>query len=71
MSFGWDRWVGPHGAMIAVESFGISAPGPQAMEAFGITADHLVQVAEGVLEGRTRGVVASRPAGLASHGSAR
>ncbi len=71
VSFGWDRWVGPQGAMIAVESFGISAPGPQAMEAFGITADHLVQVAEGVLEGRTRGVVASRPAGLASHGSAR
>ena len=71
VSFGWDRWVGPQGAMIAVESFGLSGPGPQVMDAFGITTDHLVQVAQGVLAGRTRGVVASRPAGLAPHGSAR
>jgi transketolase len=67
VSFGWDRWVGPHGAMLSVESFGLSAPGAQVMDAFGISADHLVQVARGVLEGRVHGVIASRPAGLAPH----
>jgi transketolase len=67
VSLGWDRWVGPLGAMISVEHFGLSAPGPQVMEAFGITADHLVDVARGVLEGRVRGVVAATPAGTAAH----
>jgi transketolase len=67
VSLGWDRWVGPLGAMISVEHFGLSAPGPQVMEAFGITADHLVDVARGVLERRVRGVVAVTPAGTAAH----
>ncbi|MGO9178909.1 MAG: transketolase [Candidatus Limnocylindrales bacterium] len=67
VSLGWDRWVGPLGAMISVEHFGLSAPGPQVMEAFGITADHLVDVARGVLERRVHGVVAVTPAGTATH----
>jgi hypothetical protein len=53
--------------MISVEHFGLSAPGPQVMEAFGITADHLVDVARGVLERRVHGVVAVTPAGTATH----
>jgi transketolase len=57
VSFGWDRWVGPEGAMVSVERFGLSGPGPQVMEAFGITAQHLVEVAQGVLEGRLHGVI--------------
>ncbi len=71
VSFGWDRWVGPQGAMIAVEGFGLSAPGPQVMEAFGISTEHLVRVARDVLAGRVRGVIASQPAGLAPHVAAR
>ncbi len=71
VSFGWDRWVGPQGAMIAVERFGLSAPGPQVMEAFGISTEHLVRVARDVLAGRVRGVIASQPAGLAPHVAAR
>ncbi len=61
VSLGWDRWVGPDGAMLAIEHFGLSAPGQQAMEAFGFTAEHLVDVARGVLAGTTRGVVAADP----------
>jgi transketolase len=71
VSFGWDRWVGPQGAMIAVERFGLSAPGPQVLEAFGITTEHLVRVARDVLAGRVRGVIASSPDGVASHAAAR
>ncbi len=67
VSLGWDRWVGPHGAMVSVQTFGLSAPGTQVMDAFGITADHLVQVAQGVVEGRVHGVIATEPAGLAPH----
>ncbi|MGC8633169.1 MAG: transketolase [Candidatus Limnocylindrales bacterium] len=62
VSFGWDRWVGPQGAMVSVERFGLSGPGPQVMEAFGITAEHLVEVAQGVLEGRLHGVISVRSA---------
>ncbi len=71
VSLGWDRWVGPGGAIIAIEQFGLSAPGPQVMEAFGITAAHLVQVAQGVLAGDTRGVIATAPAHAAAHASER
>ena len=67
VSLGWDRWVGPHGAMVSVQTFGLSAPGTQVMDALGITADHLVQVAQGVVEGRVHGVIATEPAGLAPH----
>ncbi len=70
VSLGWDRWVGPQGAMISVQSFGLSAPGPQVMDAFGITTDHLVQVAQGVLAGSVHGVVASDPADLVHRRSA-
>ena len=65
VTFGWDRWVGPRGAMIGIETFGLSAPGAQVMDAFGLTTDHLAQVERGVLDGRVRGVVATDPHRLA------
>jgi transketolase len=61
VSLGWDRWVGPDGAIIAIERFGMSAPGPKVMEAFGFTADHVVAVARGVVAGSTRGIVSIDP----------
>ena len=61
VSLGWDRWVGPHGAIMAIETFGLSAPGPEVMEAFGFTAGRAVEVAKGVLEGTILGVVANDP----------
>jgi transketolase len=57
VSLGWDRWVGPHGAIVAIERFGASGKGPQVIEAFGFSADHVVEVANGVLDGTVRGVV--------------
>jgi transketolase len=69
VSLGWDRWVGPEGAIVAIERFGLSAPGPQVMEAFGFTAAHVASVARGVLAGTVRGVVALDPDAAARDGS--
>jgi transketolase len=38
--FGWRRWVGDDGAMLAMESFGASAPGERLCEEFKFTPDH-------------------------------
>ncbi len=41
--FGWDRWVGPDGAVIGMTGFGASAPAPVLYEHFGITAGNVVK----------------------------
>jgi transketolase len=35
--FGWERWVGDHGHIIAMRSFGASAPAERLFTEFGIT----------------------------------
>jgi transketolase len=50
--FGWERYVGPGGAIIGVDHFGASAPGPVVMEHYGFTVEHLVATARAVLAGR-------------------
>ncbi|MEI6277793.1 MAG: transketolase [Verrucomicrobiae bacterium] len=42
----WFRYVGLDGRTVAVDRFGLSAPGPSVMEQLGITAAHLVEVAK-------------------------
>ncbi|MET1232681.1 MAG: transketolase [Candidatus Limnocylindrales bacterium] len=61
VSLGWDRWVGPEGAMIAIERYGASAPAATIFEAFGFTVDAVAHVARGVLTGTVRGVVSPAP----------
>jgi transketolase len=48
-TFGWSRYVGRGGASIGVDRFGASAPGPIVLRELGITSDHLVEVAQGLL----------------------
>ena len=48
-SFGWERYVGPTGAIIGVDSFGASAPGPVVMAHYGFTVEHVVATARAVL----------------------
>ena len=50
--FGWERYVGTGGAMIAIDRFGASAPGPLVMSAFGFTPEHVVATAKGLLKRR-------------------
>jgi transketolase len=47
--FGWERYVGPDGAIIGVNRFGASAPGPVVMREFGFTPEHVVVVAKETL----------------------
>ncbi|HKP29886.1 MAG TPA: transketolase C-terminal domain-containing protein, partial [Gemmatimonadales bacterium] len=47
--FGWERYVGPAGAIIGVDRFGASAPGSVVMREFGLTADHVFESAKAVL----------------------
>ncbi len=47
--FGWERYVGPGGAIIGVDRFGASAPGPVVMEHYGFTVEHVVSTAKTVL----------------------
>jgi transketolase len=44
-ALGWDRYVGRHGAIIAMRSFGLSAPGQVAQAHFGFDIEHVVAAA--------------------------
>jgi transketolase len=48
--FGWERYVGPGGAIIGVDHFGASAPGPVVMAQYGFTVEHVVATAKAVLD---------------------
>ena len=48
-SLGWERWVGPGGAIIALDRYGASAPGDVVMKELGFTADRVVRAAEALL----------------------
>jgi transketolase len=48
-SLGWDRFVGPRGAIVAIDRFGASAPGETVMREYGFTPAHVVEVARGLL----------------------
>jgi transketolase len=47
--FGWERYVGPAGAIIGIDRFGASAPGPEVMAHYGFTVEHVVAAAKSVL----------------------
>jgi transketolase len=48
-TFGWDRWVGPKGAIIGMSTFGASAPLKVLQAKFGFTTEHIVSVARAQL----------------------
>jgi transketolase len=43
---GWERYAGVDGAMIGLDHFGASAPIKDVMNAFGFTAEHVVEAAK-------------------------
>jgi transketolase len=49
-AFGWDRWVGEHGAVIAMHTFGTSAPQPDAYAHFGFTPEAIADRTRQLLE---------------------
>jgi transketolase len=46
---GWERCVGPAGAITAVDRFGASAPGNELMAHSGFTVEHVVATGKSVL----------------------
>ncbi|NGZ75982.1 transketolase [Saccharibacillus alkalitolerans] len=40
--FGWERYVGDAGAILAIDTFGASAPGGKVMEEYGFTPENVV-----------------------------
>ncbi|MFP5451247.1 MAG: transketolase [Thermoleophilia bacterium] len=46
---GWAEWIGLEGTAIGIDRFGVSAPGPEAMRALGITAEAVADAARGLL----------------------
>ena len=49
-SFGWERYVGLDGKVVAMESFGASAPGGTLFKNFGYTKEHVAEVVKDVLK---------------------
>jgi transketolase len=45
-AFGWERYVGPRGAVIGMPGFGASAPATDLYKHFGITAEATVKAAK-------------------------
>ena len=52
--FGWERYVGPTGAIIGVDHFGASAQGSVVMAHYGFTVEHVVATARAVLASNRR-----------------
>ncbi len=58
VSLGWDRYVNQrHGAIVAIDRYGMSAPAPQIFEAFGFTVENVAEIARGVLAGDVCGII--------------
>jgi transketolase len=49
-SFGWERYVGRHGAIVSKDDFGASAPFKVLQEKFGFTADNIYEKARALLD---------------------
>jgi transketolase len=43
--FGWERWAGDEGAIIAINRYGLSAPGAEVMKHFGFTVERVTATA--------------------------
>ena len=55
VTLGWTRYVGERGASIGVDRFGASAPGPIVQKELGLTVEHVVEVARGLLAASSKG----------------
>jgi len=49
-TFGWERYVGEHGGVIGMQTFGASAPLKALQQEFGFTVDAVVNVAKAQLQ---------------------
>lgn len=50
ISLGWDRYVGPGGKVLSIDTFGASGPGGEVMEYFGFSLGNVVRLAKSLLD---------------------
>ncbi len=50
VSFGWEAWVGEHGKVIGIDTFGASAPGELVMEKYGFSVSNVMNTALDLLQ---------------------
>ena len=50
VSMGWDRYVGPHGAVLGVDRYGASAPAKVLLPEYGFTVDNVIAHAKTLLK---------------------
>jgi transketolase len=43
IAMGWEKYVGPEGAVVSIERFGTSAPGGEVLKNLGISVDNVVE----------------------------
>jgi len=55
ITLGWEHYVGLDGVVVGMHGFGASAPAEVLYEQFGITAEHVVQEAKGLLQREPKG----------------
>ncbi|GGG68198.1 transketolase [Paenibacillus radicis (ex Gao et al. 2016)] len=49
ISLGWDRYAGPTGKVLSIDTFGASGPGNQVLEYFGFSTENVVRLAKELL----------------------
>ncbi|MGI2327132.1 transketolase [Planococcus sp. YIM B11945] len=50
-SFGWERYTGDEGEILAIDHFGASAPGERIMEEFGFTPENVASKVKNLIQG--------------------
>ena len=55
-TFGWERYVGPHGAKVGIDRFGASAPAERVFSELGITPENARDQAKKVLAASNGGI---------------
>lgn len=50
ISLGWDRYAGPSGRVLSIDTFGASGPGPEVLAYFGFSVDNVVRQAKQLLK---------------------
>ena len=51
-TMGWERYAGPHGTILGIDTFGLSAPGKVVAEHFGFEPKHVIAAARSQLADR-------------------
>ena len=68
VSLGWERWAGDEGAIVGLDRFGASAPGPTIFERFGFTVERVTDVGRRVVRDGLHGRIPVLVPGLVGAG---